>query len=743
MLTLPVYDQLGDSTIYRDSKQDYVFYAVPNIPTLRYDTAGRATFQFLKYQEAARRVDDSAERGGGYVQFDCEFKVPEAELDEIRQTLQNRINRKYRQLGSTPPKVVLAPPTYQDGAVKLLTFEENTGGIIEHVAGAGKPSLTGSNVAAFSAELSERGAALLWEAFQMPTLPIAVAYDLKLLARVPALEMHIWLKASQLHSYWEEITQEIDERVWGDTEEDYQRTVRESFSKHQAAGVDIVDWPAEFAGGPDGEKFKQQMIEWGWGMLEDAFADALGDRFVPETETGGIGDFRHVTRETIEEHITDIKLYVKRQSVITWHVAPQAHLQGFLQTPGPNGRLPNRDDFFREIRLDDAFFRMLGVSARCNADFENDPIYAVKLHIEYGERIEEFVFKDSNTVHSFQAFVDPQIGRKYRYWTEITYKNRERTYRSPTITTDETQLILSFGTLGYLKFDVIAGDFDWKYIDHAQVRIRYGDPANRVSEEENVVQLHEDASSVTYERIIWAPVTKDYAYKIVYFLRDGQQVDRDWVASSQTPLIVNDVFESRLIVKLLGSGSFQRINRIITDLEYRNDARDYEARKTYSLTAEQPELVWTVPLWDDAPETFRYRTIVSYQDGHSVTSEWEQADGSQTLTVGEVFADFLDVDILTDLIDFSETRLAKVSLHYHDPANAIDEVEDFVFTKARRDGQSWRLPIKDKNHREYGYEALYFMADGSRRQVPKIMLSDETIVLEVPADKPASLGVAS
>lgn len=733
MLQLPVYDQFGDVTVYQDSDKDYVFYAMPAKPTLRYGQDGRPIFMFLKYREAADRLTEAGERGGGYVQFDVEFRVPEAQLKTIRETLQGRVNKIYRERNQRPPDVQLAPPTFVDGTVELITMQVKEGGMIEHIAGAGKPSLIGSNVAAFAMELSERGAALLWEGFQMATLPVAVRYNLVFLARVPALQMHIWLNSTQLHSYWEQITREIDESVWGDTEENFTRTTREYFVKNQIAKVDIVDWPAEFAGGADGEKFKKEMIEWGWGLLEDSFRDALGDKFSAATDTGGVGDFRNVTREYVERHVSTINVFFERNSVIKWPLPSVASIQGFLNVPGPNGQRPRKEDLFKEVSLDDPFFRLLQITGRCNADFKNDPIYAVKLHIEYGDRDEDYIFQDNTTSATFREFIKPELGRKYQYWTEISYKNRERKFRSSTTTTDETQLILNFGALGYLKVEVIAGDFDWTVIDHAQVHIRYSDAANDVPMEENVLKLSEAQTSATYQRVIWAPVARPYEYKVIYFLQDGQQVEREWVAASQTPLMINDIFEDRLIVRLVPTGSFEHMNRIIVDMEYQDQRHDYTMRETFSISDDQTEPVWSVRLWDEAPQEFRYRTIVTFRDGPAKTGEWQTGKGSMTLLVGEQEVKPLKVELLTDLLDFSVVRLAKIDLRYLDPANRIDESDSFVFTADKPDSQTWELPIKDPAQRTYSYKAMFVLHSGGRKTIAETNSSEEVLLVELPS----------
>lgn len=745
MLKVPAFKHYEGVTVYPDSDSDTVFYAMADIPNLRYGSDGKPVFVFYKYKEAASTVHEGGSAGGGYVEFDCQLAVSQQQEDAIRADLQDWVNHLYAARGIHPaPQVTLSPATFVDDdktSVSLLTMQAKPdgSGFITNIIGAGKPSLIGSNIASFAMELTQRGAAFMWQAFQMPNLPIAVVYDIKFLAQIPTLNMHIWMHADQMHTYFEQVTKDIDDSVWGDDDESYTRTVQETFSKYQVAGVDITDWPSDLGGmnGADVEKFKKDMLEQGWSLIEDALKDGMKDKFqaTPDADKGAQDDYRSTVRNYFESFSENLDLFYNRSSVIKWPIHPQATMQGFLDTPGPNGQKPNKNDFFKEIDLDDPFFKLIRVRVHCNADFANDPINSVKVHIEYGNTANDFLFTDSTTPQVFQAFIDPALGDKYKYSSTVFYKNSSHTLEVPPKTSNERELVIGVDDMGILNVKVLPGAINWDKINSVQLHMRYADPAHNVQPQEDVLKLDKDSKDQNYTRTIFAPVTQPYQYQPIFFLNDGGQLPFDWSPSSSNPLIVNDMFSDHLSVTLVPTGS-DGVNTIMVDLDYEDAAHHYSAQESFSMKPNGDSQNWLVPLWKGASKSFKYRTLLTFKDGTSHQDDWKTESGSMTLQVGEIAADHLIVNLNTDLIDFTAVKLAKVNIHYTDPANTIDSSEDFVFTQAKSAGVTWNIPIKNPALKKYTYNATFYMADATvpHKQIPDTPSSEDTIILEVPTN---------
>ena len=708
MLKLPAIKQYEDwATVYPDSDSDAIFYAIPNLPRLRWFADGIPAFTFLKFKEAVQSEGTDPglnSLGGGYVQFDCELSLTKEQNAQIIADMQETVDKARRASGQPTVPVQIAPPTWHDSdkvAVMLITFPEKPdgSGFIDHIATAGKPSMMGSNVATFAAELSQRGAALLWQAFQMAVMPISVVYRLEVMAQIPTVSMHVWLHAGQVHQFNEEITKDIDSSVWGDTDQQYTDNMSEIFSKYAVGGVDVTGFdPGSGGSGDDYAKMKKDMEQQGWALLEQTLQDDMKDKFAPTAagDKGAEGDYQHTVRNYLEAFSQDIDIYFKDKDTIPWPMNPQGSMEGILTKPGPNGKVPNKADLFKEISLDDDFFKLLQLRIHCNCDFDKDPIDSVLVHVVYGSTVNDFRLTAAAPDTTFRAYIDQSLGKNYTYSYTINYKGSDRVLKSdPALKGSGDKLEINVADMGYLKLQVTTGQFNWDVIDSAQVKIKYSDQANGVLEQEDVILLTAKSTSQLYSRMIYAPITQPYHYEVDLFFKNEQRATIPYQPSRVTSLIVSDVFSTRLAVNIIPSGSFAQLSRIVVDLDYQDPAHQYTQQLTCQFSSPDDKQLWLVPIWTGGPTNFRYRTLLSYKDGHSVQNDWIPQTGSATIVVGDIFAKTLSATFYTDLIDWTKIRLIKVGLHYTDPANQIDESDDLIFNPSKPAPQVWTLPIKD------------------------------------------------
>jgi hypothetical protein len=512
--------------------------------------------------------------------------------------------------------------------------------------------------------------------------------------------------------------------------------MQEYFTKYNVAGVSVTTVDPGLS--PDMQKFIKDMTDNGWSILENTLKEDMKDKFDPtkDADKGEAGDFRNTVRAYLQSYSNNVDVTYAANQTLPFPIHPQGTLQGFLKTPGPNGALPDPKDFFKEISLDDPFFRMLQVRVHCNADFQNDPIYSVKVHIEYGQTVKDLLFTDNTKSQFFQAWRDQALGNKYKYWMEVNYKDSDRVFKTPEIQTDETQLVTSVNELGILKVQVVAGSIQWDRTDSAEIHIKYEDSANNVAPSEDVFQLKRDTLAVTWTRQIFAPVTNPYTYKCIFIQKTSERLETDWQSGQAPLLLIDDMYEGHIAVQFVASSSFDQIDKIVLDMTYEDPSHSYSVSDKFQLKQGQDTYSWIVPLFKDAPKDFNYRSTVVYKDGRTTQSDWQTGTGSRTVVTGRIYVDTISISCLTDLIDFSTVKLVKVVCRYQDPPNHIDVSEDFVFTNAARTAGPWSLGIMDKANRQYTYGVTYYMADGTSRTVPDVATTDPKIVLEVPTVAP-------
>ena len=749
MLQIPAIKQYDDwATVYADSDSDYTFYAIPNLPRLRWFDDGTPAFTFLKFREVVQSggADPTpGSSGGGYIQFDCELSLTKPQNDRVTSDLQDMVNQSYRNRNLTPPTVIVAPPSWHDSdkvSVMLITLpaKPDGSGFINNIATAGKPSLLGSNVATFAADLSQRGAALLWQAFQMAVMPVSVAYKLEVMAQIPSVNMHVWLHAGQLHQFTEQIDEDIDSSVWGDTDEQYTDTMSEVFAKYAVGGVEVDAFDAASSGSDDFAKLKKDLTQEGWALLEQTMQDDLKDKFAPTDagDKGAEGDYQHTTRDYFESITQDIDISFKEKDTIPWPMYPQGSMEGILTQPGPNGHVPNKAQLFREISLDDDFFKLLQLRIHCNCDFVADPIDSVVVHVAYDTTVNDFRFAANTADQTFRAYLNKTLGKNYTYSYQVNYKNTDKVLKSGDLKGSGDQLIINVEDMGYLKFQVVPSVINWTAVDAVQVRINYADRFNGVPEQDDVL-VFKDATPQTYSRLIYAPVAQPYQYAVDLFFKNEQRMTGDYVSSRGTTLLLADVFTDRLTVHVEASGGFESISSVVVDLDYQDAAHQYGNSMTVDLSSKSPYFNWTVPVWKGGPTSFRYRSVANYTDGHTAQVDWQTQTGNATVLVGEIFAGTLSVAFETDLIDWTKTRLVKLTLHYADPANHIDVSDDFVFTPAKPTAGPWKVPIKDAAKFGYDYAATFYMVDATHLTIPTTTATDPLLVLDPAASTGTNL----
>ncbi len=742
MLQLPAIKQYDDwATLYSDSDNEAMFYAIPNIPRLRWIDDNTPAFTFLKFSEPVRSGGNDPNQdnlGGGYVQFDCELSLTPDQTKVIATDMQSVLDKSRRARGLSTIPVNIAPPTWHDSnkvGVTLITFpaKPDGSGFINNIAASAKPSLLGSNIATFAAELSQHGATLLWNAFQMAVMPVSVVYRLEVMAQIPTVSMHVWLHAGQVHQFTEQINKDIDSSVWGDTDQQYTDNMQEIFSKYAVGGVDVTGFdPGSGDSSDDFAKIKKDMEEQGWAMMEQTLQDDMKDKFLatPASNRGAEGDYKNTVRDYLEAFSQDLDVYFKDKDVIPWPMNPQGSLQGILTQPH-KGRIPNKSDFFKEISLDDDFFKLLQLRIHCICDFEKDPIDSVVVHVVYGSNVADFRLTATQPDTTFRAYIDKSLGKNWTYSYVVYYKGTDRSLKSePLLKGSGDALTISVADMGYLKLQVTAIKFNWSVIDSAQVRIKYSDAANGIPEQEDVIPLGPTSASQQYSRMIYSPVTQPYYYAVDFYLKNEQRTTVEYQPSRATSLNVNDIFGGLLAVTVLPAGNLDQISHIVVDLDYEDPAHQYSQQTTYQFSRIDDKQLWLVPTWPGGPNSYRYRTLVAYKDGHSTQSDWTPQTGSGSLTVGEVFSATLNVTFRADLIDWTKVRLVLVKIQYTDPGNSIAEEDELIFNSAKPLPQTWSTPIKDATKRAFQYSVTFYNTDSTQASIPVTTTSDPMILLD-------------
>lgn len=728
MLQIDKVQTIEEVTVYGDHEKINVFYLIPQQPRYRRYTDGKLAFSFMKYRFPVDRPD--GRKGGGFVLFDVEFVVDAAKLPKIKEVLAGQVAQDANRLGISPvPDVIFGPINYAKGTTQLIVAGSD-GLFVEKLHNPGKPSLYGNNIATFGLELSENGATFFEEAMKTPGgSSVAVVYDLWFWARLPEITVDGYFYASNFYSFYQTI--DTDWNLW--SEDSYRETIREQLIQSEAMDLKF-DW-----GLVDDEKIRGPIRDWATRALEDAVERKMIQAVapVPDDQRKTPDGIEDVTRDISNTQISNVTIHYSEAQSVEWNIAPPGQLQSIVDQKMPDGSPVRWEDYFHVIDLDDEFFRQLRVNTFVNADFDHLPIRSVEVKLLYNGRpmanLEpnqpegEVVLNKPDAIGKFAAYVEND-NWKYKYSYQVNYIGESRIYQSPEVETNEGNLTIGVDDVGILDVSVSAGDLDWNEIDRALVVFRYEDRNVEPFEDQFVLS----PSQLTHKvrKVIFEPMRKNYRYQVKYFMKNGKEVQGSELESRSSNLFINDVFGGRKTVSVRGAGDFaNRIQSVFVNLTYTDVRNDYTQTRSQALTAAVTFFDWVIPVISETGGKVTYSADVVYRDGTSEHIPETQAVSDTILLPPPVEA-FLEINLEPALLDWTRVKLVRASLSYHDPEGGVSVAKDFIFSAQKAAGQTWKIELKNGDHKTYAYKITYFMMDGLQKTIGPKDSTDLTLILD-------------
>ncbi|MBA3252449.1 MAG: hypothetical protein H0T66_19580 [Geodermatophilaceae bacterium] len=444
--------------------------------------------------------------------------------------------------------------------------------------------------------------------------------------------------------------------------------------------VDVLDWPDS---DPAMAAMRERLVEWASRQLEGR---------------------------------TDAELLLTARSAVVWPVVPQATMAG----------LDGETRGFVEADLSDPWFELIHVDVRLNATLAPDRIAAVTVRLHYGEHRHDTVFTDPSLVDTFDAVVDPALGRTYRYQVEVQFSGTSAKLVLPEVESDSPLLLVSLDDIGWVRREVSAHNVDWDTVSSVQVGLRYADAAAGVPAQDDVVALDRTTPARTYERAIYAAVTQPVLHRITYVLSSGQRIEGGWVEHRGRLLLVPDVYARDLGVRFTAPGGFAAVAAHVVAVEHLG-AGGRTTRQSFALSPSSPTATWALGLLAGDPGSYRYQVTTSAADGSSTVGQWVDGAGAATIAVGPLPGVLLRVEVSADLLDFTAVRLTTVSF----TADGVDPGH-LVFLPGRPKTQSWQTYLGQGVPALYSWTADYHLADGTRRSRSGGPSGDPALVLPPP-----------
>jgi len=751
-LLIATQERINGVNVFKDDQSPYRYYLIADQPRIRQRDDHTLAFRFMEYRNPIERSD--GRKGGGYLVFDTELVVSDAQRQAVVTELQNRINKQFPE-DAPKPQVEIATLVYTRGTSKI-NLESLSKDFVEDVFNPGGPSLYGRNITPFSVELTENGATLLAQALQGKGGFVQVVYDLYCPVKLPPCKVDIWFDSSQFYSFWQTYRVTTEDQgffssfwrcLFGGGSQDEKRvsqTMQEATSRSQWGGIHIEQgWPSgttEAAQKSDAELLTK-IQDWAFATLADAIKRMTLDPVKPVSEE----------QRKVPDGATDFQQYISNyefnsfsqtfteERVVEWHLPSQGMIEPITNMLDKDGNSLRWEDYASTVDLDDPFFKTLEVPVRVNADFKDLPLDSVEVHLDYNEgsvhQINEYSFNSPDKLEKFKSYIE-NAKWTYNYYYQVNYKGESRAFQSALKTTDEKFLTINVGDTGILAVDILQGDLNWTQVAQAQVTLRYEPSSPEVQPIEQEFILDKSNTQRSLREVIFEPVGKAYQYRVKYTMVNGKEYATDWKASRQPRLYIDDPFGATKTITLVAVGDLDKdIATIYVDMRYVDDRNGYTQAppSTIALSKAQPFFNWSFPAIDDTIGKLIYSGSILFKNRAEVEEIPEQSAETARILVG--VKDAVQVEVRPNLIDFAKVSLAQVSLHYQDDANQIDELKDLFFDASNKAPQTWTVPLKDKAKQQYEWKAVFYMNDAAQsvRETPMTPATGPSIVLRVPA----------
>lgn len=738
MVKFEPYDTVEGIVVHRDDASFNTFYLLPpQQPTIQVDDNGNPLFKFIKYKLPIDRPD--GRKGGGYVAFSVSFTIPPAKVEVIKGKLQERVDQEAAQRGINPaPPVLIAPLNYTAGTSRINITDQNNL-FVEKVFDAGKPSLYGNNVAAYSLELTPEGATFFESALQGKGGAVVVVYELKFEAKLPPLQAIATFNSSAFYSFVQDIN--VEERLC--SEDDYKETLTEIMRRSESQDVKILKGSSQVD-----PKTLEEVRSWAQQALTNAVERLMIQALPVENPEEARKwykeeDIENVRREVMRYQVSTFTFKYTEEMIIEKFIAPQGPVLNITNMVDKDGNPIKWEDYSQEIDLNDPFFQQVNVSVQVNAPFDQLPINSVEVRLKYnglpmdviGSEINgEFRFTNADQVARFGSF-RVQGQNTYSYSYQVNFEGAAQAYQSEEKVMDISEGILQVNVddTGIWVVDVAPGDLNFDQVKQVQVVLRYEDQQHNVNLIEQQLMMTPTEREFKFRNVIYAKRSQPYRYQCKYFMKDGKEFQMDLKEGNSQRLYINDPFSNTKRIGVRAAGDLEtEIGNIFVDLKYADEKNQYTQETSLSLSKTQPFFDWTFPVIDENIGKVTYSGSIVYKDG-TIEPIPETETTSSTPLIGEDIKDRLSIFITAEALNFAQVKLVSLQMKYADPVNNILERKAFVFSNARPKDQLWNLKLKDKTAINYEWAATYIMSDDSQKLVGPVTTDSMNLLLTGPA----------
>ncbi|MET0406290.1 MAG: hypothetical protein ABW123_27980 [Cystobacter sp.] len=712
--------------VYQDDTQTNIFYIIPTRPTIAINQQDRLAFMFRKYRRPVDSKRADGKKGGGYVIFDVVLKVPDSSKKDILQ-----------QLRAANPKIThleLAAIPFTTGKVKLNIKATDKSGFVETLSGLGKPAQDGNYTASFSAELSQEGATFFEQALNadMSGGALQVFYSLTTWARSSDTTVTITFNRDNALKYHREIFRDVGSYSPGVTwrEGKEQEHIQQTLRDNEAYDIKIVwnegnytpeqkttlnKWATDTLG--EAIKRQQPVLQW----IKDSENSTKGKQ---------IQDFDFSLTSNFSQTFSE-------NFALRLDLHPQGMLPNVGSMKDSKGKPYQWKDYYKEVDLDDEWFKTLNLGVSTDMDFDTLPVKRVTVDLDYHGSKKTLTFAKGDSTRKEWSPYLVQGDHAYTYKYTLTFTNGTMHESEPMKATTK-ELVVGQGLEGLLAVGVSTYGVD--------------DPIKQVLVKLTVVDEQTSRKGPSIQLVltgkdpgkdIHLPVGKDfkppyfYEYAPEYMLADGKRLQPPPTVTRDEQLLVLSPFTGTRNVQV--SAALNDGEEAFVDLSYTEGSGYGRATQLHIQSADK-STKWTLGVIDRDAGVLTYSATVVRKDGSTQQLERKttrdnyiriQADKQPTETS-------FTVSVYPDDIQWDHLRRVTLSLQYRDPQGQTSQLKSLRLTK---DSQSETYTFKyTDGPARYEWQATYEVEKDGKRSTHKTdWTTHQADYLDIPAFESATI----
>lgn len=315
--------------------------------------------------------------------------------------------------------------------------------------------------------------------------------------------------------------------------------------------------------------------------------------------------------------------------------------QGFFGLLAGDLDMTNGGKHFREIDLDDPFFRVFTVTVQAPIDYARLGLTTAHVTLDYGDpqgdpqhlKHQDYLFDNTHKQdQQWQVFLDDKLDTSYTYSIEYHFdpesgwKAQRYDYQLPARTTENRTLFLNpFDDFAFLDVEVFPNRIDTGVVVATDVHLTYTSPGGWT--QQDVLSVIAGKESQHWRLRLEDRTATNYSYSTVHHLKDGSTIQTDPVTTAASTLPVDDPFAGAIDLTCVPMLDPATIRYAFFDFEYDDPDNAYQRQLRLQFSGDAAVPVdQHVAIRDPKKLTFKYRLTFEGKNGSEQRGPFIETD---------------------------------------------------------------------------------------------------------------------